>query len=176
MKTRAFTLIEVLITVLIIAILAAIAVPQYQKAVDKSKISELILLTKSIAQDYVFLLETGKQGIKFSDFDITIPANCSVFADYFQCKKGEIYCMFAGGNIPTIRCGNTKLNLTINYKIDAESFSFIRRCVAHTTDTNNRENRLCQNITNNTTPKTGSFYVIYPKEAQTVESMVYEFQ
>ena len=65
-KSFGFTLIELLVVVLIIGILAAVAVPQYQKAVEKSKMAELNLLMSNLekATD-LWLLENG--GIPAND-------------------------------------------------------------------------------------------------------------
>ena len=57
---KAFTLIELLVVVLIIGILAAVALPQYQKAVEKSRLSEALLNIATIKRGVdIYIMENG---------------------------------------------------------------------------------------------------------------------
>ncbi len=78
-RKNGFTLIELLVVVLIIGILAAVAVPQYQKAVMRSRYATLKNMTKSIADaQEVYYLANGQYATRFDKLDINIggtPAN-----------------------------------------------------------------------------------------------------
>ncbi len=71
---RGFTLIELLVVILIISILAAIALPQYQKAVVKSRNAQLKNYVQTIAQaQEAYYLEHGSYAANFKDLDIQLP-------------------------------------------------------------------------------------------------------
>ena len=65
-KRYGFTLIELLVAILIIGILATVALPQYQKAVLRSRYATLKNITKSIADaQEIYYLEYGTYADRF---------------------------------------------------------------------------------------------------------------
>ena len=68
---RGFTLIELLVVVLIIGILAAVAVPQYQRAAEKSKATQALTLLKTLNESIQsYFLANGEYPTKFEQLDI----------------------------------------------------------------------------------------------------------
>lgn len=73
-----FTLIELLVVVLIIGILAAVALPQYQKAVLRARVADAKITLKTLVEaGDLWKLQTGNTGVypAFDELDVQIPTS-----------------------------------------------------------------------------------------------------
>ena len=89
---RAFTLIELLVVVLIIGILAAGALPQYQKAVIKSRFAEAFSNLKTIGTALQACALSGKNYCYCEDLDLDTGR---FDGGYFNTKKFTYDCNYS---------------------------------------------------------------------------------
>ena len=111
-----FTLIELLVVVLIIGILAAVALPQYQKTVYKSKYATMKHLVKTIVQaEEVYYLANGQYTSNLEELSIDIPSindsRDTPSSTYFH-QNASCYVKQSEG-ISTAGCKNTSINMSI---------------------------------------------------------------
>ncbi len=74
MNNKGFTLIELLVVVLIIGILAAVALPQYTKAVEKSRTAEAMQMLGDIATaEQIYYMSTNGYTTDLTALDLSFP-------------------------------------------------------------------------------------------------------
>ena len=100
---QAFTLIELLVVVLIIGILAAVALPQYQKAVWKSRTAQMTTLVSSLGHAAeAYILANGTCPADWDEMDLSIDwenvtdAPCSFGIEGTRRAKGPITLALGG--------------------------------------------------------------------------------
>ena len=126
-----FTLIELLVVVLIIGILAAVAVPQYQLAVEKSRAETAISVLKTIwTAQQIYYLTNGTYASTFDVLDVEIPQN-----EYFVYRQDGM----------SVFALSTKKNYTISFRLNRQIHEWIV-CYA-TLDTDvEQAKRICKNL------------------------------
>lgn len=89
-KKAGFTLIELLVVVLIIGILAAVAFPKYQLAVDRAKYHAIMDMVDSLVQAQErYYLANGEYALSFEDLDIQLPSTYTPYSTYCITNKRD---------------------------------------------------------------------------------------
>ena len=143
-----FTLIELLVVVLIIGILAGVALPQYQKAVTKTRFMRLLPLTKAISDaENVYYMSNGAYTLNFDDLDIALPPGATTVTSS-QVEYDNYYCLLRwnGTDMSTssVYCNDKNPNVPRLEKYFASTYYI---CWSDSDLTK----QICNNVSNKTT-------------------------
>ncbi len=113
---QAFTLIELLVVVLIIGILSAVALPQYQKAVAKVRVARLLPIMKSVedAQE-VYKMTNGEYATDFGVLDIEMPGGAKDTSTTKRMDYNDFSCFLGNTNTTkdSIYCVDNHYNFSL---------------------------------------------------------------
>lgn len=146
MIKKGFTLTELLIVILVIGVLAAVAVPGYQAAVDKSRWAAMLPSAKALkdAQERVFMAD-GAYALSVSDLDVQVPGVKStdkITNGNEQYRLANASSDSAARNAVSAQNAKLPANTMVMYLAQSPNFAGDLHCEALTAD--KRANNLCK--------------------------------
>ncbi|MBR2081972.1 MAG: prepilin-type N-terminal cleavage/methylation domain-containing protein [Elusimicrobiaceae bacterium] len=149
---KAFTLIELLIVVLIIGILIAVALPQYQIAVAKARYATLKHMVKSLSDaQEIYYLTNGKYTENLEELDIDSGGTTDPTLKWHKVLDwGDCYASHSSA-----RCNHKESSAyPQKYYIHSANLNWKGRwvCVARSGDLNNIQNKICKQETGLSAP------------------------
>ena len=145
---KGFTLIEMLVVMLIIGILAAIALPQYQRVIDKTRFTTMMNIAKALAlSNERYYMIHNEYYTNIRNLDITLEANSiSVSGSFAYYDWGNCWVYYKRGVFCT---NNTNLQnqIMVGYTFGDQSATNNKMlCMAKGNDQNSRYAKVCEGV------------------------------
>ena len=150
-----FTLIELLVVVLIIGILAAVALPKYQLAVDKARFTKLLTPITSIAKAIdAYYLTNGTFPTQWDELGITLPGTVDTTGHTLIRDTALFKLAYQGVNVQDTTLSGIIIYRFSDYRTD--EFGGKTACYANTD--NSRATKLCKSLSGKTTQDAKASY------------------
>lgn len=146
---KGFTLIEVLVVVLIIGILTSVALPQYQKAILKSRLTQAKTLARAVAEaQEVYYATHNRYSARFDELDVDTPEYTSGTSTDTQEKRYFDWgnCWIHSKGSPRVGCDIGVIRYYIYFE-EESSNKGRRMCYGSGLNEKSPQNQVCKQDT-----------------------------